>query len=80
MKKIIPLYMKADAYIIRRLNDAYLWALDWSGLYVGTIIFLIGIIQVMYFFGEGSYWIAAFMLLCAIINGGMGDMFCREEA
>jgi hypothetical protein len=65
--KPIDLYLKLDGLIIRRLNDAYLWALDWSGIYVGTIIFFGSVPSLYRMVSHGDMWFAAFFLFCTIL-------------
>lgn len=33
-------YMKGDAWVLSKNQDAYLWLLDRTGVYVGTLLFL----------------------------------------
>ena len=57
--KLIELYKKLDGWILKKLNEIYLWALDWTGLYVGTLCFLMGAEQVFYMITRGAMWFAA---------------------
>lgn len=65
------IYRKADAWIIAKLNDLYLWSLDWTGVYIGTITFLVGAEQVAYWISRDKMWFAAFMLFLMLVNAGL---------
>lgn len=62
----MELIRKADGWMIKRLNNIYLWAMDWTGLYVGTVCFLLGAEQVFYMISRNSMWIAAFQFILVL--------------
>lgn len=63
----IDLYKKADGWLLKRLNDIYLWALDWTGLYVGTVTFLLGAESCAYMIHREWMWFAAFNLIMIVM-------------
>jgi len=67
----MKIYRKFDAWIIAGLNDLYLWLLDWTGVYIGTITFLMGAEQVAFLIYIKAAWFAAFMLLMILVNAGI---------
>jgi hypothetical protein len=69
MKKPIELYMKLDAYLIARLNELYLWALDWTGIYVGTLVFLSMVPSIANLIARDHMWAGAIVLFCGILMG-----------
>jgi len=71
MKSPFELYRKLDDYLVARLNDLYLWAFDWTGVYVGTLIFLNGLWSITFLIQQGNMWPAAFVMLLLIIIAGM---------
>jgi hypothetical protein len=64
---VIELYKKADGWVLKRLNDLYLWALDWTGLYVGTLCFLMGAEQAAYMISRDMGWWTAFHLFFVLL-------------
>lgn len=67
MKHPFQLFLKIDAYLIARLNDLYLWAFDWTGVFVGTIMFLNGIIPVLNMIRQDHMWSGAIFMLCTLL-------------
>lgn len=66
----IELYKKADGWLLQSLNNLYLWAMDWTGLYVGTLCFLMGAESCAYMIHRGNHWWAAFNLIFVIAIAG----------
>lgn len=68
MKNPFQLYAKLDETVVARLNDLYLWALDWTGVYVGTLIFLNAILPAMNAIQRDHSWVAAILMFCTLIT------------
>lgn len=81
---------KIDTWIIDKVQRAYLWALDWTGIFLGTIMFLLVAIQVCMLFWEEQHLIGAIVFLLGALCGywyyhlqsaGMKDMLnARAES
>lgn len=60
-------YKKFDAWVIQHFQDAYLWLLDRTGIYVGTVVFLNGVVMVLDLIRRQSMWLAAFIMIVILI-------------
>lgn len=47
--------LKLDAWVLAKVQDAYLWAFDWIGVYIGSLIFVCGAVGVLPSLREGHY-------------------------
>jgi hypothetical protein len=57
--------IRFDAFLIRNLQQAYLWILDWTGIYVatiGTMAIIIGNGAIMISNSAGSIWLQFFFM------------------
>jgi hypothetical protein len=63
----MEIYKKADAWLVARINDLYLWVFDWTGMFVATFIFLDMTIVVLSCIQRQSMWIGAMVFLCSTL-------------
>jgi hypothetical protein len=72
MIKVFDLLRKIDDKVIGVVNDAYLWALDWTGIYVGTVVFICVAPSFAHWWGHMSHWLSALWLFFLIaLTGNM---------
>lgn len=71
-------YMKGTAWVLSKIQDAYLWLLDRTGVYVGTLMFVcyVWIAAISVYRGE-SLWI--WMLLLAIVGWVAGVRYLWQD-
>jgi len=60
-------YKKFDQWLLNRINDAYLWLYDWTGIFVATVIFLNMNLVVLACIQRQSMWIGAIVFLCGVL-------------
>jgi len=62
---------KVDDKVLGVINDAYLWVLDWTGIYVGTIVFISCAPSFVHLWnGGGSRWITVIWLTMLLFFTG----------
>lgn len=65
-------YMKGDAWVLSKNQDAYLWLLDRTGVYVGTLLFLCYVyVAVVAVFRQEPIWLWMILLAMAGWVGGV---------
>jgi hypothetical protein len=60
-------YKQFDQWLLNRINDAYLWLYDWTGIFVATVIFLNMNLVVLACIQRQSMWIGAIVFLCGVL-------------
>ena len=63
----MDIYRKADAWLVIKLNDLYLWVYDWTGMFVATFIFLDMNLVVLACIQRQSMWIGAVVFICSTL-------------
>lgn len=64
---MLKTYKKFDAWLIHHFQGAYLWLLDRTGIYVGTVIFLNGTLVILHLIQQNSMWLAAFIMVAILL-------------
>lgn len=64
-------YLRVDAWVLSKIQDAYLWLLDRTGVYVGTLMFVSYVYVVgIFFWAYGTSWILIAILASVGITSG----------
>ena len=66
MKNFITKIYALDDKCVSMITDAYLWALDWTGIYVGTIIFINSAPCFALLWYKVPVWVSLFFLICVM--------------
>ena len=67
MKNFLSKIYALDDKCVKMVNDAYLWVLDWTGIYVGTIIFINCAPMFSILWYKIPVWLSLIFLTCAMI-------------
>jgi len=67
VKNIFSNLYALDDKCVKMVNDAYLWALDWTGIYVGTILLINCAPGFAFLWYKLPAWMSLFFLTCVLI-------------
>jgi hypothetical protein len=71
-------YLKLDAYVLSKVQDAYLWALDRTGIYVATISFVVYAGIVIMCLSKGySVWV--WLPLLGFVGFSLGPKYLMQD-
>lgn len=72
-------YMRVDAWVLFKIQDAYLWLLDRTGVYVGTLMFAtyVYVAAGAIFAREESFWL--WMVLLAMTGWVAGIRYLWQD-
>lgn len=74
-------YMKVDAWVLSKIQDAYLWLLDRTGVYVGTLMFAtyVYVAAGAIFARHESLWLWLWMVLLAMTGWVAGIRYLWQD-